>query len=134
MSTRAHIRIQDGDEHLMLYHHSDGMPEGIGKDLRRFLANQCKDGYWDVEEIANALIKGAVKYWRKGIWSGKPELHTDDGYEVTTSLHGDEEYIYVIDCESKSIKCYTHKMDYPYHLSVVPENEVEIPEPKAEEA
>ena len=42
MSTRAHIRIKDGDEQIMLYHHHDGYPDGVGRDLKEFLADKCK--------------------------------------------------------------------------------------------
>ena len=133
MSTRANIRIKDGDELIQLYHHSDGDPECLGTKLKSFLEQQCDDGYWDVEEIANGLVKGAMKYRSKNIFSGKEEIKSDDGFEVTTSIHGDEDFVYVIDCSEKTIKCYSHKWD-EYEKCIVPEREVEIQEPKAEEA
>lgn len=109
MSTRAHIRIIDGKEQIQLYHHFDGYPEGVGADLKEFLE---KKNIWNGEIIANELIKSKE----------------DDGYEVTTCLHGDEEYIYVIDCKAKSLKCYSHGWDESYNDSIVPENERTIPD------
>ena len=100
MSTRAHIRIIEDYEQIMLYHHSNGYPEGVGSDLKKFLQENCKD-YWDNCEIANGLVKGGVKHAYKSAISRKYEITPDDGYEITTSLHGDEDYIYVIDCDKK---------------------------------
>ena len=37
MSTRAHIRIYDSGGCIQLYHHCDGYPEGIGRDLKSVL-------------------------------------------------------------------------------------------------
>lgn len=132
MSTRAHIRIKDGDEQIMLYHHHDGYPEGVGRDLKKFLQENCQN-YWDACEIANGLVKGGIKHEHKGLYSGNVEVRADDEYEITTCIHGDEEFIYVIDCDKKELKCYTHKWDAPFSESTVPERECTIPEPKKEE-
>lgn len=132
MSTRAHIRIKDGDEQIMLYHHHDGYPEGVGRDLKKFLSEKFKN-WWDACEIANGLVKGGVRHERKSLLSGKVEISTDDEYEITTCLHGDENFIYIIDCDKKELKCYTHKWDAPFADSVVPERECTIPEPEKEE-
>ena len=94
----------------MLYHHCDGYPEGIGRDLKQFLHAKK---WWFASEIANDLIK------QRGI--------KDDGYEVTTCVHGDEEYIYVIDCDKKTLKCYEHRWDEPYEISIS-RQEIGIPE------
>ncbi len=54
MSTRAHIRIKDGDEQIMLYHHHDGYPEGVGRDLKKFLSEKCKN-WWDAP-FADSIV------------------------------------------------------------------------------
>lgn len=107
MSTRAHIRIKDGRDLFLLYHHHDGYPEGIGVDLKKFLSAK---NYWCGDCIANELVKSK----------------DDDEYEITSCLHGDEEYIYVIDCNNKTLKCYKHNWDEPFDISVTRE-EIEIP-------
>lgn len=43
MSTRAHIRVMDSSGIIMLYHHCDGYPEGIGRDLKSVLDKICDD-------------------------------------------------------------------------------------------
>jgi len=97
MSTRATILIKSEKkkESVRIYHHCDGYPEGIGSDMKDFLETIC---YWDVYEIANDLIKG-----RCGILVGN---RRDDGYELTSCQHGDEEYAYLIDCDTKTLTCY----------------------------
>ena len=108
MSTRAHIRITDGRDVIMLYHHHDGYPEGVGSYLLNFLKDRK---YWNGEEIANDLIK---------------DKH-DEEYEVTTCLHGDEEYVYVIDCDNKTLKCYSSIWDGRIEDICIPSRQVPIP-------
>lgn len=105
MSTRAHIRIQKGNRAILLYHHFDGYPEGVGADLRDYLSKNFP-GRWYDEEIANSLVK---------------QLHDlkDDGYEITTCIHGDEEFLYVIDCDSRKVLCYPHGWDDSYNETVL---------------
>ena len=89
MSTRATIIVKNSNEKYHLYHHCDGYPEGIGKDLKNYLKTVS---HWYPDDITNVLIKGG--------------LNNDDGYEITSGQHGDEEYGYLIDCDKKRIKCY----------------------------
>ena len=89
MSTRATILIKSHDEKFRLYHHHDGHPSCIGKDMKNYLKTL---NWWHPDEIANVFIKGG--------------LNDDDGYEITSCQHGDEEYAYLIDCDKKTIKCY----------------------------
>ena len=91
MSTRATILIREKNEpDVHIYHHCDGYPEGIGSDLKHYL-NSLK--YWESENIANALIKGIA-------------VEDDNGYQLTSCQHGDEEYAYLIDCDNKTLTCY----------------------------
>lgn len=87
MSTRCNIVLKTGRrffKDIYLYHHHDGYPEGVGADL----VERLKDHFTGlrVEDIANKLVKDL-----------------DDEYEITTCLHGDIEYLYVIDEEDKSL-------------------------------
>ena len=116
---------------IQLYHHHDGYPEGVGRDLKKYLAEKHPVD-WDVCEIANGLVKGDLKYESQD-FHGRPVIKTDDEYEITTCIHGDEDYVYIIDCGEGSLKCYRHKWDAPLAETVRPERECEIPEPKKEE-
>lgn len=92
MSTRAHIRVIDSSGIIMLYHHCDGYPEGIGRDL-----------------IQNKL----------GL--------NDTTYAPATCIHGDEEYVYVIDCRDRTIKCFRHGWDESFEDCFKAEREEIIP-------
>ena len=97
MSTRCCVQVkqtfgeaQDADKEVrsvMLYHHHDGYPQGVGYDLWRRLIKYT--GSWDIDWLVNHLIKD-------------PE----DEYEYTAFNHTDIEYLYVIDCSAKTLKCY----------------------------
>ena len=105
MSTRASIRITEGDGQILLYHHCDGYPEGVGSELKDFLKDRR---YWDAERIASGLARGYP-------------------YECAICLHGDEEYVYVIDCDQKTLTCYKHGWDESYEQCCIPERICEIP-------
>lgn len=92
MSTRCCVKVVQkfGDitKECMLYHHHDGYPEGVGKDLKnRFETTESKYS-WDIDTIVNDLIKD-----------------NQDEYEYTAYDHSDIEYLYTIDCNKKTIKC-----------------------------
>lgn len=108
MSTRATILIKEGNEKVHIYHHHDGYPDGVGKDLKNYLKGVK---YWDSEDIANDLIKGKV--------------NSDDEYEFTTCQHGDEAYGYLIDCNNHTITCYClHWDEYDWSRCKI----IEIPD------
>ena len=113
MSTRCHIRIKEGEEQFQLYHHHDGYPEGVGAELKKYLATKNHNGSWYADEIANELVKG--------------KLVADDEYEITSCIHGDEEYVYVIDCVAQTLKCYAHKWDESFDDCCIASREVVIP-------
>lgn len=94
MSTRCNIIVKSKSEEVILYHHHDGYPEGVGVALLNKVTPLLKDNryYNDVEDIVNALIKDK----------------DDDEYEYTSALHGDIEYIYEIDVDQKTIKCFEY--------------------------
>lgn len=88
MSTRCNIMIErEGYFPVILYHHHDGYPQGVGYDLHTRLKNI--EGGWYQQEIANSLVKDL-----------------NDEYEITSCVHGDIEYLYVINCKEKTLKCY----------------------------
>lgn len=100
MSTRCCIEVVqtfgngEGENKIarecMLYHHHDGYPEGVGMDLkRRFKPQTTFKSGWDIDCIVNELIKDQ-----------------EDEYEFTAFKHGDIEYLYVINCNEQTIKCF----------------------------
>ena len=104
MSTRCNIIIKDaryGDGRVILYHHCDGYPEGVGVQLRKVLA--CYNGeHFPTEgravySIANRLVKDQT-----GL--------NDKEYEITTCVHSDIDFLYEItfDYEGSTLKCYEY--------------------------
>ena len=110
MSTRATIKITEKKDTIRIYHHHDGYPEGVGHDLKKYLGN-IRYG-WDAFHIANDLIK----------------LEDDDEYELTPCIHGDEEYLYLIDCDKKELTCYAMGWDESEESIIRPSNIREIPD------
>ena len=86
MSTRGAIIIKDSKSKYNVYHHCDGYPEVVGKELERVYRN-CDT--IDATEAKKRL------------------LEYDSEYEDTDYIHGDEEYIYVVDTDERKIECYS---------------------------
>ena len=85
-------------KYIYLYHHWDGSPSGVGRELEHFLCGR-NDGddsegtpTWDGERIADELE------------------NTLQGYVKSDGNHGDVEYGYVIDCTKRTLTCYD--LDY----------------------
>lgn len=90
MSTRCHILLEKNDsETKFVYHHFDGYPEGVGEELVGLLSRYNMQN-WEPAAIANWLE------------------NQDDLYEPDDGIHGDEEYVYVIDCDSHTLRCYEY--------------------------
>jgi len=96
MPTRAHIRINDGDNVLYLYHHRNGYPEGVGEELKEMLGS-LRNVTWTAEYVHRSIS------------------NTDDSYrDAPEGQHGDEEYAYLIDCGTRTLKCYKVGWDEDY--------------------
>lgn len=115
MSTRASIIIKNEktNEVINLYHHCDGYPDGVGCELAEFFSKYYnnENWYWNVSEIANELVKS----------------ETLDGYEIATAPHQDIEFLYLIDCEAQSLKCYKRDFGTKVEECICKENETFIP-------
>tara|TARA_R110002124_G_scaffold46322_1_gene139190 strand:- start:2039 stop:2587 length:549 start_codon:yes stop_codon:yes gene_type:complete len=74
MSTRANIKLINGDSIIWIYRHSDGYPSETGHDLAEKLKKSC----YDFHELTAGILK-------------------DDAYRITTEQHGDIEYLYTIE-------------------------------------
>lgn len=99
MSTRANILIQELGTTVWVYHHFDGYPEYLGKKIMTLLVEKAGK-YSGVTSIANIMFHDK----------------DDDGFELTTGRHGDIEYLYHINTDTKEITCYStpyKEMDKP---------------------
>ena len=102
MSTRANIIIRSGlkleDEKVILYHHSDGYPEWLGVVLQEVCKQLSERNlFYCPEDIANMLIKRGVVVDDK-----EDGERVYDDFGISAGLHGDIEYIYVIDTFKQS--------------------------------
>lgn len=90
MSTRTNIVIRNGKTKVYLYRHSDGYPACNGIDLAEAMAAS--------KNVADLLVNLLSRRYEATKW--RPEKPI---YEVTTDLHGDIEWIYVI-CQRRDGK------------------------------
>ena len=92
MSTRANIFIRndyDDQEKVVIYHHYDGYPEGVGKDLTSILHKINKEKHTKVtkEELANYIC------------------NNNNDYRITTPFEAaDAEYIYEINLAKRRVE------------------------------
>lgn len=149
MSTRANIVIKEGNQKLFFYRHSDGYPEGTMPTLNIFM-DWLKSGKIrnNISQSAGWLvILGAMEYGHipeykcevKEVFRGYTKRDTDlssiqappdwkcGAYEPTSGIHGDIEYLYVIDLNKKEVKCFESWTDEgegegePVNLEATPE-------------
>lgn len=128
MSTRANIKITDGEKELWFYRHSDGYPEGALPTLNQFMdwlkSGRIRD---NIGQAAGWLIiLGHLEYRDNSADALKyngPQFTPGDSksmsgwkvgaYEPTEwGLHGDTEYLYTINLKTK--KLLVQKIDRDY--------------------
>lgn len=96
MSTRANVVIKKkGHKSVILYHHSDGYPEGVGKGLSFYF-----------DEIYAREDKEEIISTPENLAKFLTDKRHDDEYEYAPCLHGDIEYLYIIDLSIPSVTCY----------------------------
>lgn len=106
MSTRANVVIKkeygNGAVHYaQLYHHHDGYCSGLGKDLSEYMTEI--EAMPDEEK--KKILKTPVSLAK---WFAADERNDEFEYEGTNvRLHGDIEYLYVIDLTDETITCYS---------------------------
>ena len=85
MSTRCNVIIKDEtkdkDDVIYVYHHCDGYPEGVGAELKYIIENCYTEAFLNRTSIAKLLCDYPSEY---------------GPYEMTTDIHGDIEYLYVL--------------------------------------
>ena len=95
MSTRCNIIVKDETgNRIYLYHHSDGYPEGVGTDLAHWAKTRNWGKYCNsAHHIATALLKGLPSPFYG---------YEDRDYELTSGLHGDIDYFYIVNLYSNA--------------------------------
>jgi|WetSurMetagenome_2_1015567.scaffolds.fasta_scaffold169216_1 hypothetical protein len=119
MSTRANIIITDGYQNQIFYRHSDGYPEGVTPTLQKFVDwvaegkirnNTGQAAGWLI--MLGALEYQTVPKLKEGAKKYRLDLELGDGmmdwkvgaYEPTDGVHGDIEYLYLIDLRKPCVK------------------------------
>lgn len=87
MGTRCNVRITYGDNNIWIYRHWDGYLSQTGKDVYDKL-QQCTVEKHSLGEKANAQKVNIVNFINCFL--------IDNNYELTTSQHGDIEFLYHI--------------------------------------
>lgn len=86
MATRANVRVEQGERVQNFYHHWNGYPQGVGRDLEKMLRGKET---WDFDEICAELKSGIVD--------------PNCPFEPSDSPHGDIEYDYTISCDKRTL-------------------------------
>lgn len=116
MSTRCEIHIygKTTEPFIRLYHHHDGYPSVVGKFLIEEVYPKLMSSNADTaEDIAEFLC-----------------IHPlDEEFEHTEGVHGDIEYLYIINVLAKTIRCFKgrykvwnkrgHRLKNPYFMKYV---------------
>jgi hypothetical protein len=121
MSTRCQVAFCHGtNDHerkdALVYVHSDGYPEGVGKDLLRFFEEVkavTKDTRFDDPEFLAARFVAwkTLEYAAKGYgYKGDAKSPLNQtGIGVSQRYHYDIQYLYVVQCGSGDPEVFVHK-------------------------
>lgn len=114
MSTRANIIVKginketNEPQYVQVYHHCDGMPSGVGKELNIALQSLC-DAEVEFPITTETTLKSPVDFVSAIINNPlcgeeyEYEFKCDDEDELNP--HGDLEYLYFIDLTDRTIEC-----------------------------
>ena len=107
MSTRSQVKVICNGKSVMLYHHWDGYPEGVGYCLLKIL-KKVENKRW-VDEYINKMI-------------------TRGNFEITFVNHCDIEYYYELDFDKQQVNCmainnWNGTMEIEQHIDLVYDEE-----------
>lgn len=103
MSTRAQVMVKGSP--ILVYKHCDGYPDGVLPFLTEFIARFVKNrgndpAYFLAQLLRHNAISGEAEA-KVGDWSkDKPQYwpsNTFTGWGLDCVVHGDIEYLYVVD-------------------------------------
>lgn len=128
MTTRAMITITENmnmedieDNDIYLYIHGDGYPEALGEEIKEFLSydgakNLIGDKEymlaWLLKKIMDDYVKAMIDFDKQNSLFGLdeenplPSMKNFNGYGISSEMHGDISYLYVIDMASKCLYVY----------------------------
>ena len=93
MSTRCNIIIKETEgKFFQLYHHCDGYPDGVGLELEDYIKQMNPTCLTRGEDFVEFLCSEDDEYEYEG---------------TTVSVHGDIEYLYIIDLSKHTLVCYS---------------------------
>ena len=116
MGTRANVIIKDDQTTLYFYRHSDGYPKHTGESLSDFVLGYKFENMRNnaLQSAGWLILKGHFEYLNGGEATSMAQPRMGNSfkdewkvgaYEPTSALHGDVEYIYVIDLEKMTLSC-----------------------------
>ena len=110
MSTRCQVRVIANGKNVMLYHHWDGYPEGVGYCLLKIL-KKAENKRW-ADEFVNKMI-------------------TKGNFEITFGNHCDIEYYYELDFDKQQVNCmavnnWGNKMEILEHIALIYNEEKDV--------
>ena len=82
MSTRCQVKIIQDDREILLYHHCDGYPEGVGYCLLKLMKNRN----WWASDLATKMVR-------------------EGNFECSLNYHLDIEYLYEMDLDRGVVTC-----------------------------
>lgn len=108
MSTRASVVVRDNRNRIYLYQHSDGYPDGLGKLIEHFLSTHfALNAKEDLEYLAGALVAfcnyDCIQRNQRSV-----------DLVCAVSVHGDEQYQYVIDADTLRLDTYNGRSNFIY--------------------
>ena len=111
MSTRCQVNVIANGLSVMLYHHCDGYPEGIGYCLLKIL-----EKYKHNNRLVDYLINNMVK---------------NGNFEITFGNHLDIEYYYELNFDKKQVNCmavnnWGKTMEILEHIDLVYDEEKDV--------
>lgn len=95
MSTRASIQFSDGYNTYFVYRHCDGYPEEVVPDIEATL-EKAKYRWSEPEGGLLTTLFLAMHY--------NPDDARLPDYEITSGIHGDEDYCYLVAWDSNNRK------------------------------
>lgn len=107
MNTGANIIIKDNYDKLFFYRHSDGYPSGTLPTLKKFLDLVKKNKIrQNVSQSSGWLILIGSEEYGVSLKSSKVEPFgwKVGAYEPTTGIHGNIQFLYIIDLIKKTIE------------------------------
>jgi hypothetical protein len=113
LSTRANIIVTDGEEELIFYRHCDGYPDGTLPSLTKFVG-VVRDGILrdNISQACGWLIvigalEDGVCVEQNGVATvraGRSVAWKVGAYEPAASIHGDIDFLYVVDLKRKQVR------------------------------